>query len=64
MEKELRRFNSFAESDEADRRYYRSLTPEARVEILLEIIARHQESQGEAAEGLARVHRVVELEAG
>jgi hypothetical protein len=64
VEREVRKFSSFAESDAADRLYYRSLTPEARVDILLEIIASHLESQGEAAEGFARVHRIIELGEG
>ncbi|MBI4027014.1 MAG: hypothetical protein HY360_18665 [Verrucomicrobia bacterium] len=37
-------FHSFAESDEADRRYYQSLTPEQRMDILRDLI---QQPQGD-----------------
>lgn len=55
------RFKSFAEADEHERAFYAGLSPEERVEILLELVARYRESLGEAAEGFERVHRVVEL---
>jgi hypothetical protein len=61
VEKVFRRFDSLAESSVADSAYYASLTPAQRLEILLELIARHREAQGEAAEGFARVYRVVDL---
>jgi hypothetical protein len=61
MEKEIRSFGSMADADDADVAYYASLTPEERLELLLELIARYSEAQGEAAKGFARVHRVIEL---
>ena len=59
MEIVARKFSSFAESDRADREYYRSLTPEQRLDILLELVARAQTD--EAEQGFARVYRVVKL---
>ena len=59
MEREHQKFSSFAESDAADKEYYLSLTPAERMEILLELISRGQGD--EAAKGLERVYRVVEL---
>jgi hypothetical protein len=40
MEKRFRRFKSHAEADAADKTYYHSLTPQQRLNILLELIAR------------------------
>jgi hypothetical protein len=59
MERVCRKFRSFAESEAADREYYRSLTPERRLEILLELIAQAQGD--EAGQEFARVCRVVKL---
>ena len=57
-------FKSFAEAEEADRRYYASLTPQERLDLQLEIIARHREALGQTDERLERVYRVVMLERG
>ena len=61
MRGELRTFSSFQEAEESDTDYYASLTPQERVDLLLDIIARHRESLGETAERFERVYRVVEL---
>jgi hypothetical protein len=37
VEKVVRKFRSFQEAEEADREFYRSLTGEQRVDILLEL---------------------------
>ena len=59
MEKIARQFRSHRESDEADRAYNRSLTPQQRLEILLDLIA---QAQGhETQPGFARVYRIVKL---
>jgi hypothetical protein len=59
MRGDFRVFHSFAESERADRAYYRSLTPSQRLDLLLELI---QQWQGdETAKGFERVYRVVEL---
>jgi hypothetical protein len=57
-------FSSFDAADQADDEYYASLTPEERLEILLELIERYRSSLGEAAERFERVYRVVELSSG
>ena len=59
MEKTLRVFRSHQESEKADKEYYRSLTPQQRLDILLEIIAQGQGD--ETAKGFERVYRVVKL---
>jgi hypothetical protein len=64
MEGGARVFRSFDEADRADEEYYARLTPEERLDILLEIIEQYRSSLGEAAERFERVHRVVELARG
>jgi hypothetical protein len=66
MREELRRggiriFSSFREAEQSDTAFYASLSPQERLDLLLEIVARHRESFGEAAERFERVYRVVEL---
>ena len=60
MDRHVEKFDTFEASERAQRRYYRSLSPDERLALLFEIIASHLESTGEADQGLARVHRVVE----
>lgn len=62
MERVARVFDTPEAADRADDAYYASLTPEARVDLLLELVARYRESLGEADQRLARVCRVVDLE--
>jgi hypothetical protein len=57
----LRVFSNFREAEEADRALYASLSPQERLDILLELVGRQRESMGETAERLERVYRVVEL---
>ena len=52
---------SFSSFEEADDEYYASLTPQERVDILLDMIAAYRESLGETGERLERVYRVIEL---
>ena len=54
-------FKSHEEAEAADRAYYAAMSPQERLNLLLEIVARHRESLGEAAERFERVHRIVEL---
>jgi hypothetical protein len=61
VEKVVQVFDGAEEADCADAAYYASLTPKERLDILLELIARHRESMGEAAARLERVCRVVDL---
>ena len=61
MDYTVRKFDSFEEADKADREYYRSLTPEQRVEILLELVESYTNA---SAKGFERVYRIVKLERG
>jgi hypothetical protein len=61
MDKVVKRFSSFRESDEADRQYYQSLTPVQRLDILLELNARYRDLWHDAPQGLERVYRIVQL---
>ena len=59
MEKIVRRFKSHRDSQQPDLEYYLSLTPQERLDILLELIARG--TPDEAEQGFARVYRVTKL---
>ncbi len=39
MEKSFKKFKTFAEAEDADRKFYRKLTGEQRLQILLELLA-------------------------
>ena len=54
----VRKFSSFEEAEKADREYYRSLTGQQRLDMLVEMLARNQD---EPEQGLARVYRIVRL---
>jgi hypothetical protein len=58
---EVRVFSSFQEAEEADKAFYASLSPQERVDLVLEMVARHRESMGEAGKRFERVYRVIEL---
>jgi hypothetical protein len=59
MDKVVRKFGSFAEAEKADREYYRSLTGQQRLDLLLELIASTQDTEDEAAKGFERVYRII-----
>jgi hypothetical protein len=59
MKKVASVFSSHAEADKADREYYLSLTPEQRMDILLELV---QRAQDEAGSEFKRVYRVTQFE--
>jgi hypothetical protein len=59
MEKVGRKFKSFAEAEQAERDYYRSLTPQQRLDLMLDII--RQGAPDEAFQRLERVCRIVKL---
>jgi hypothetical protein len=61
MERVIETFEDHESADEADRRYYGSLTPQERVDLVLELMQRYRESYGEAGNRLERVCRVTEL---
>ena len=60
MSKTFRKFDSHAAADAADRAFYRSLTPEQRLDILLELVHRYREGFDEAGKGFQRVYSIVE----
>ncbi len=60
----IHKFASFADADRAEKDYYASLTPQQRLDLLLELVARNREHLGEAGERCARVYRVTQLTAG
>jgi len=55
MEKTLTKFRSFEEAERADRDFYKRLTPQARLAILLELLNHAPEQR------LERVYRVTKL---
>jgi len=57
----VRIFRSFADAERADDAFYASLTPQQRVDLLLDLIAAYTEQLGGSSEGLAGVHRVIPL---
>ena len=61
MIKSVKMFYSFADAERADDEYYASLTPEERLDVLLEMIAGHQDPENEITERFERVSRIVEL---
>jgi hypothetical protein len=61
MERKVRIFKSFAEAEEADRKYYKSLTPVQRIEILLRLRAQYRPYGDELSEKFVRVCRIVKL---
>lgn len=61
MDKIVSVFNSFEDADRADDEYYASLSPQQRVDLLLDLIAAYRESLGETGQRLERVYRVVQL---
>ena len=60
MEKVVRIFHSFAEAEAADREQRARTSPEEGVEIFFQLRERYDFHA--ATQGLARVHRVLELE--
>lgn len=60
MEKKVRIFSSFEEADEADARDYMAMTPEQRIQIVIEL--RDRRHPDAAKQGLARVCRVIKRE--
>ena len=59
MEKIIQVYNSFAEAEEADRKYYESLTPAQRIQILLILRSQIKSHDHEPRERLKRVCRII-----
>lgn len=62
MEKVWQKFSSFEEADRAEDVYYKSLSPDERVALLLEIIRQYTGALDGTEQGFERVFRVVALE--
>lgn len=60
--KQIKVFESHAAADADDAEYYASLTPQQRLDLVLELSARFQKDSDAAVERRSRVYRVVELE--
>jgi hypothetical protein len=60
VEKTGRIFRSFAEDEQAEIEYYRSLTPEQRLDRLLDLVKSQQPD--EAEQRLERVCRIIKLQ--
>lgn len=60
MEKVVRIFRSHEEADLADDEYFRKLTPQQRLDIMLELVWRGRRHD-EAGERLERVFRITKL---
>ena len=58
MESRVRTFRTHGEAERADRAYYRALTPQQRLDLLLELVERGNHG---TASRLARVYRIVKL---
>jgi hypothetical protein len=59
MDKIAQKFRSHRDSETAGRDYYRSLTPQQRLDLLLDLIAQTQPDENK--QGFARVYRVAKL---
>ena len=56
-------FDSHQAADEDDVAFYSSLTPQQRLDMVLELSASSKEGQADASrDGRSRIYRVVELE--
>lgn len=54
-----KKYRSFAEAEQAEKEYYLSLTPEERLNIVLDLIK--QGAPNECLQRLERVYRIVKL---
>lgn len=56
------KFDSFEEAERAEDLYYKSLSPDERVNLLLELISQYRKAFDGTPEGFERVFRVTTLE--
>jgi hypothetical protein len=61
MERTVAKFSTQKAAEEADLEFYRSLTPQQRLDILLELIENSRREGDAAAERFERVYRIVKL---
>lgn len=59
MKKTIEVFPSFAEAEEADKKYYKSLTPNQRIAYLLMLRDQYRPYSHELTEGFKRVYRII-----
>ena len=62
MDRVFKKFDNFAEADRAEDQYYMEMSPNKRVELLLELVSQYGTIFGESSEGFERVFRVAPLE--
>ncbi|HEX7185149.1 MAG TPA: hypothetical protein VF756_25205 [Thermoanaerobaculia bacterium] len=61
MERIVQVFDRHADAEAADRAFYASLSPQERLNMLLDLMERHRGGIGEAAERFERVYRLTSL---
>ena len=61
VERVIQLYRSFEAADQADDQFYANLTPEERLDLLLELVERHRGALGETASRFERVCRITEL---
>jgi hypothetical protein len=61
MERKVAKFSSHQEATQAELEYYRSLTSEQRLDILLELIEAGRKEGDAASERFERVYRIVKF---
>jgi len=59
MIKTVRIFKSFAEAENADKEYYRALSPAQRIEMMLILRDQYRPYPNDVTEGFKRVYRVI-----
>ena len=64
MERVVAKFRTHQEAEEATLAYYRSLSPEERLEMLFQLRAAHHKDDDASSQGLARVYRIAQLKRG
>jgi hypothetical protein len=64
MKRAAQIFYSFEDAERADAEHYASLSPQQRLDLLLDLIARYRRSLGKTAKRFKRVHRIVKLSRG
>jgi len=61
LDRTVAKFSSHEQAAKADLEYYRSLTPQQRVDILFDLMENLRKEGGAAAERFERVYRIVKL---
>lgn len=64
MKPVLAKFQTFREADDATREYYLRLTPQERLQILLQLRAEAHKGTDAASGRLARVYKIAQLKRG